>query len=191
MRAPSGLSAVPILLAATLILAAIVHLLTILVAPVVATRGAYARLAELGGLGETVVLPQADPARRFPPYADPAVATAFCRYDLGAGPIRVRAPAGRAFSSISFHTRHGLAFYALTDKAAARGAIDAVVATPDDVRALAARDDEESPSRDLRIAAPDREGYVMVRVFSETPGLYAEAEAVARRLTCKPEPIPR
>jgi len=125
------------------------------------------------------------------PYADPAVAMAFCRYDLGAGPIRVRAPIGRAFSSISFHSRRGPAFYALTDRAGAHGAIDAVLGTPDDVRALAAHDDEESPTRDLRIAAPEREGYVMIRVFSELPSLYPEAEADAKRLACAPEPAPR
>ena len=77
------------------------------------------------------------------------------------------------------------------DKAGAHGTIEAVLATPDDVRALAARDDEENPSRELRIAAPDREGYVMMRVFSEMPSLRAEADADAKRLTCVPEPVPR
>jgi uncharacterized membrane protein len=157
----------------------------------VATRDAYAQLASLGRVDETVAWPPAGPGERAPPYSDPAVAMAFCRYDLSAGPVSVRAPIGRAFSSISFHTRGGLAFYALTDRAGAHGAIEAVVATPDDVRALAARDDEESPSRDLRIAAPDREGYVVIRVFSEAPGLYSDAVADAKRLTCAPEPVPR
>ena len=106
------------------------------------------------------------------------------------GPIRVTAPSGRAFASISFHTRRGLVFYALTDKAATHGVIDIVLATPKDVQALAAHDDEEDPSRDLRVAAPAREGYVAMRVFSELPSLYAEAEAEAKRLTCKPEPAP-
>jgi uncharacterized membrane protein len=191
MRVRSALSNLSLLVVAALILAAIVHLAAILVTPLVADRDAYARLARLGKVDETVALPAASPAERLLPYADPAVAMAFCRYDLGAGPIRVRAPIGRAFSSISFHTRRGLTFYALTDRAGAHGTIDAVLATPDDVRALAARDDEESPSRDLRIAAPDREGYVLIRVFSEMPSLSTEAEADARRLKCTPEPVPR
>jgi uncharacterized membrane protein len=188
---PSGLATVPLLVVAAAILAAIVHLVVILVTPLVATRDAYARLAALGPVNQTIALPAAAPGVGFPPYADPAVAAAFCRYNLGAGPVRIRAPIGRAFSSLSFHTRRGLAFYALTDKVAAQGTIEAVLATPADIRALAARDDEESPSRDLRIAAPDREGYVVVRVFSEAPSLYAEAEAGAGRLACTPEPLPR
>jgi uncharacterized membrane protein len=177
--------------AAAAILAALVHLIVVLIAPVVASRDAYARLQPLGALNATVLLPRAGPATTLLPYADPAVAISICRFDLASGPIRVTAPSGRAFASISFHTRHGLVFYALTDKAATHGVIDAVLATPEDIRALVAHDDVEDPSRDLRVAAPSREGYVAMRVFSELPGLYPAAEAEAKRLTCKPEPVPR
>ena len=180
-----------LLVAATAIVAALVHLIVVLILPVVATRDAFARLAPLGPLDETIALPRASPTEKTAPYADPALAWAFCRYDLASGPIRVTAPVGRAFSSISFHTRRGLVFYALTDKAATHGVIDAVLATPADVRALAAHDDEDDPSRDLRIAAPVPEGYIVMRVFSELPSLYPEAEAQAKQLVCKPEPIRR
>lgn len=190
MTKPARFGGATVALAAAAILAALVHLTVVLVAPYVATRDASARLAPLGALNETIALPRASPADKMLPYADPAVAMAFCRYDLAAGPIRVRAPAGRAFASISFHTRRGLVFYALTDKAATHGGMDVVLGTPEDLRALAAHDAEEAPSRDLRVAAPAREGYVMIRVFSELPSLYPEAEAEAKRLTCKPEPVP-
>jgi len=177
--------------AAALIIAALVHLGVVLLVPRLATRDAFARLAPLGALNETVALPRAGPKETLLPYADPAVAVSLCRFDLAQGPIRVTAPTGRAFASISMHTRRGLVFYDLTDKAATRGVIGAVLATPDDIRALVAHDDEENPSRDLRIAAPDREGYVTMRVFSELPSLYAEAEAQARQLKCSPEPVPK
>ncbi len=177
-------------LAATVILAILVHLVVVLLAPYVANRDAFARIARPAALNETVLLPRASPAEKTLPYGDPAVAMAFCRYDLASGPIRVQAPAGRSFSSISFHTRRGLTFYALTDRAATHGVVDVVLGTPAEVRALAAHDDDESPLRDLRVAAPAREGYVFVRVFSEFPSLYPEAEVEAKRLTCKPEPVP-
>ena len=178
-------------IATAAVVAALVHLIVVLFMPAVATRDAFARLAPLGAVDETVPLPRASPGERSFPYADPAVAWAFCRYDLGSGPIRVTAPVGRAFASISFHTGRGLLFYALTDKAATHGVINAVLATPDDVRTLEAHDDEDDPSRDLRIAAPAPEGYVVMRVFSERPSLYPEAEAQAEGLVCKPEPVPR
>jgi uncharacterized membrane protein len=191
MRLRFAAGGVAVYVAATAILAALVHLIVVLIAPLVAKRDAFARLEPLGALNETALLPRAGPNVFLLPFADPAVAMSICRYDLGEGPIRVTAPSGRAFTSISFHTRRGLVFYALTDKAATHGVIDIVLATPKDVQALAAHDDEEDPSRDLRVAAPAREGYVAMRVFSELPSLYAEAEAEAKRLTCKPEQAPQ
>ena len=177
-------------LAAMAIVAALAHLIVVLIVPTLATRDAYARLAGLGPLNATVALPRPGPTERLLPYADPAIASSVCRYDLGGGPVRVTAPIGRgAFASISFHSRRGLVFYALTDKAATHGVIEAVLATPEDVRTLDARDDEEDPSRDLRIAAPAKEGFVVMRVFSELPSLYPEAEEQAKGLACKPEPI--
>lgn len=186
-----GFGGAVVFLAGTTIVAALVHLIVVLILPAVATRDAFARLATLGAPDQTIALPRAGPAERTFPYADPAVAWAFCRYDLASGPIRVTAPVGRAFASISFHTRRGLVFYALTDRAATHGVIEAVLATPADVRALKAHDDEDDPSRDLRIAAPVPEGYIVMRVFSELPSLYSEAEAQAKQLECKPEPAPR
>ena len=191
MRGRSRPGSMVAYVAVAAILAALVHLVVVLLVPLVATRDAFARLAPLGAPNETSLLPRADPREKLLPYADPAVAMAICRYDLGSGPIRVSAPAGRAFASISFHTRRGLVFYALTDKAATHGVIDAVVATPEDVRAIAASEDQEDPSHDLRVAAPEREGYALIRVFSELPSLYPEAQAQAKQLICKPEPIRR
>ena len=53
---------------------------------------------------------------------DPAVASAVLSFRPANGPVRVRAPLGRAgFASLSFHTRRGAVFYALTDRAATKG----------------------------------------------------------------------
>jgi uncharacterized membrane protein len=174
------------------VLGALVHLVVILLIPQVATRDAYAALTELGAPGQTTLLPRASPGTRRFPYFDPAVAAAMCRYDLGAGPVRVRAPLGRAaFNSISLHSRRGAVFYALTDRAASASAIEAVIVTAAQLRALQASEDEENPSSELRIVSPTVDGYVVRRVFSETPSLYAEAEAEAQTLSCATEPMPK
>lgn len=190
MRERSRYEAVVVPVAAAFILAALVHIAVLLLAPRVANRSAFARLVPLGRLDETVLLPRASPSGTMLPFADPAVAMAFCRYDLAAGPIRLTTPAGRQMSSISFHTKKSVVYYALTDRAAVNGVVQAVLGTPAQLRALAAHDDDEAPSRDLRIAAPAPEGYVMTRVFSEFPSLYPASEAQAKRLTCRPEPVP-
>ncbi len=126
------------------------------------------------------------------PYADPALATAFCRFDLSAGPERVKAPVGRAgFASLSFHTRRGAVVYALTDRAATHGLMEAIVVTPAQLRVLVAHDDEDNPSQDLRIVSPTTEGFVAMRAFSELPSLYAAAEDQVKSLSCAPEALPK
>lgn len=185
----SRLGASVLYLLAALIIGALVHFALVLTIPLVAARDAYARLAELGPVLATLPLPRADAPEKAFPYSDPAVAAAFCRFDLTKGPVRVRAPIGRAgFSSLSFHSRRGAAFYAFTDRAATHGFMEAVIVTPKQLRQLVAQDDEDNPSEDLRIASPTVEGFVLARVFSELPGLYPAAEDQAKALSCATEP---
>ena len=175
--------------AAALILGALVHFALVLSIPLVATHDAYDRLTGIGPLDSTLAVPRAGPRERLLAYADPAVASALCFFDLKQGPIRVRAPLGRAgFASLSFHSRRGAVFYALTDRAATHGMMETLIATPKQLRALIAQDDEDNPSQDLRIASPTLQGFVLARIFSELPSLYSEAEAQAKLLSCAPEP---
>jgi uncharacterized membrane protein len=175
--------------AAALIVGGLAHFAIVLSIPLVATHDAYDRLAAIGPVDSTLPVPRAGPKERLLAYADPAVASALCFFDLKNGPIRVRAPLGRAaFASLSFHSRRGAVFYALTDRAATHGMMEALIATPKQLHALIAQDDEDNPSQDLRIASPTLQGFVLARIFSELPSLYPEAEAEAKTLSCAPEP---
>jgi len=172
--------------------ALLVHIVAILIIPLFATNDSFARLSRLGPLNVTLSLPAASPTARLIPYGDPAVAVAFCRYDLSNGPLRVKAAVERfEFSSLSFHTRRGSIFYALTDRAATHGALEALVVTEEQLRAIAAKDSEDEPSQELRIVSATNEGFVMMRALSEEPSLYPQAEARARALQCAREPAPR
>ena len=55
---------------------------------------------------------------------DPAFATAVCRYDLADGPLKLTVPVSPAYTSVSFYTRHGVAYYAINDRAAGRRVIE-------------------------------------------------------------------
>jgi len=174
---------------AVVVLTGLVHGALVLLMPSVGDRDAFSVLSQLAPVGATETLPRAAPGSRRFPYVDPAVAAAFCRYDLSVGPVRVRAPSGRAgFFSISLHSRRGSVFFALTDRAATRGKLEAVIATPAQLKALLAADDEDNPSQDLRVVSPTTQGFVLTRVMSEQPSLYSEAEAQARTLQCLSEP---
>ncbi len=178
-------------LAVVVVLAGLVHLTSTLAIPAVAERDAYARVEALGRPFVTVALPPASPGSKAIPFADPAVAGAVCLYDLGGGPVRARAPLGRAgFASLSFHSRRGIVFYALTDRAANKGRMEALIVTPEQLRMLKARDDEDNPSDDLRIVSPSAKGFVMARALSESADLVASAQAQAAAMTCASEPVP-
>jgi uncharacterized membrane protein len=181
---------VMVTLAAAMI-AALVHIVAILIIPLYATRDAFARLSQLGPVNATIALPQPSPQDRLFPYGDPAIASAFCRFDLTDGPLRVKAPVdGSGFASLSFHTRRGGIFYAITDKAATHGMLEALVLTEEQLRVLSAKDDEDAPVQELRVVSTARQGFVLMRALSEQPSLYSRAEARARSLTCVSEPPP-
>ena len=70
-----------------------------------------------------------------------------------------------------------MVFYALTDRAASKGRMDALIVTAEQLRALVAHDDEDNPSDDLRIVSPTKTGFVMTRVLSAS----ADAAPAGRR----------
>jgi hypothetical protein len=56
-------------LAATVIVAVLVHFVVVLLAPYVASRDAFTRLAPLGALNDTVLMQRGSPAEKVFPYA--------------------------------------------------------------------------------------------------------------------------
>jgi uncharacterized membrane protein len=166
-----------------LVLAVGVHIAIVLRVPAYATRDAYSLLRATGDAGAS-----ADPSLRDPrewlPKPDPATATAACAFDLSNGPLRISTKTNALFQSLSFHTRGGGVFFAVTDRAAVRGELELVVMTRRQLDEALAAEDEESPSRDVRIVAPRREGYVMVRVVAPFPSYRQEAEATAKAVSC-------
>ena len=77
---------------AGVILGGIVHLVSVLALPKIASEDAYSRLTPLTKLNAVTQLPLADPGNTLMPYLDPAFAEAICRYDLSTGPIKLKVP---------------------------------------------------------------------------------------------------
>jgi uncharacterized membrane protein len=172
------------------IVAALTHFAALLTIPAVAERDAFARVAALGPAFKTVALPAVTAKAREFPYSDPAVAAAVCVYDLAGGPVRARVNLGPAgFASLSFHSRRGVAYYALTDRAANKGRMEALIVTPEQLRTLVARDDEDNPTDDLRIVSPTPQGFVMARVLTRSPDDEPAAAEQAAAMSCGLEPI--
>ncbi|KAB1075553.1 DUF1254 domain-containing protein [Methylobacterium planeticum] len=172
-----------------LVLAGLVHIVTVLAIPALSESDALTR----SGTSESLDHPQRiytlstgdnpAPAEAWLPIPDPSVAVGVCAYNLEDGPMRVSARTGPQMLSLAVHGRRG-AFYAVTDQAAVRGALDLVILTRAQYDEALANDDENEPSRDVRIVAPERQGYVVVRVIAALPSQRPAANEAVQAVSC-------
>ncbi|MDQ0394552.1 DUF1254 domain-containing protein [Labrys monachus] len=165
---------------AGLLMGLAVHLITIIVLPGLGARSGFQRAAAVAPLGRFVVLT----ADKTPlPYPDPGVVTALCRYDLAAGAVRLHVPGGMSFVSVSLYTPDGLAYYSLTDRAAAGDAIDLTLFTPALLAETRSREGADTPGS-LRVEAPQGNGMVSLRALVTEPGRLPEVERQLETATC-------
>jgi len=175
------------ILAGTL-LGGIVHLVAVLMLPRTATQDAYARLSPIAPVNAVAPLPEPTPQNAVMPFMDPAFASAVCRYDLAAGPIKLTVPISPAYTSVSFYTRRGVAYYAINDRSAGRRQIELQLMTAAQRADLP--DDEEVTAADrLIVESPSDTGLILMRALAPEPGLMPVAQATLSRATCKPEPL--
>lgn len=173
-----------------LILAGIVHIVTVLSIPRFAETDALARARESESLDHPLLV-HAAATRDKPepstdtglPKPDPNVAIGVCAYDLDDGPMRLSARSGPLTLSIAVHGRRG-AFYAVTDQAAVRGSLELVVMTRAQYDEALANEDENEVSRDVRIVASDHEGFAVVRAVAGLPSQRAMADSAVEGVSC-------
>ncbi|MGP8231622.1 MAG: hypothetical protein ACLQL2_03020 [Methylovirgula sp.] len=175
-----------------LFVAALVHIVAILVMPQVAPRDAYTRLAVFAKPGQMTLLPRPLPGHQLTPFEDPAVAQAVCLYDLASGPLHLHAdlPDNRLLT-VSFRTRTGQVFYSMTDRASLHGTIDVRIMTQPQLDAEQENDDDDNdqPLKELRLVAPDTRGFVLVNALSTHPSERADTEAEVKSVSCAPETL--
>jgi uncharacterized membrane protein len=160
--------------------------------PGLAPFNSFARITAVTPLHKMIVLPRMSPQRSFVPFEDPAMALGACRYDLAQGALRLRATLSPDdLMLFSFHRRDGRSFYSMTDRGAARGKLDVLVLTQPQLDEVEANDNEDELPQDLRIVAPDLQGFVLVRALAERPGDFADAEARVAAITCDSEREPQ
>jgi uncharacterized membrane protein len=171
-------------LLAGLLLGGVVHLASILVLPRTATQDAYARLSPVTPVNAFTILPEATPAAAAVPFMDPAFAVAVCRFDLSAAPINLSVPVSAAYTSVTFYTRRGVAFYAINDRAAGRRTIELDLMTPQQREALPSEEDITAADR-LIIEAPTTTGMIVTRALSPEPGQMERTRAALSAARCR------
>jgi uncharacterized membrane protein len=159
-----------LLLVGGILLGGIVHLTTMLFLPSTAAQDAYARLASTGEVNKMAPVPVPTSQNSPIPFTDPAFAAAVCRYDLTKGPIKFTAPVSVAYTSVSFYTRSGMAYYAINDRAAGRRVIELNLMTTKQREDLPEDEDVTAADR-LIVESPTTIGLIVLRALAPEPGL--------------------
>jgi uncharacterized membrane protein len=176
-------------LLAGLLLGALVHLVSVLALPRIASQDAYSRIERITPVNAVKALPLAEPNNAPIPFMDPAFATAICRYDLSSGPIKLAVPVSQAYTSVSFYTDGDVAYYAINDRSAGRKVIELDLMT--EAQHAALPEDEEITAADrLIVDSPTSTGLIVLKALAADTGLMAQAQASRAAATCKVQTEP-
>ena len=168
---------------AGVLLGGVVHLVSVLALPRIATQDAYSRLTPITKLNAVTQLAAADPGNTLMPYLDPAFAVAVCRYDLTGGAIKLKVPVSQAYTSVSFYTRNEVAYYAINDRSAGKKVIELDLMTEAQHGDLP--EDEEVTAADrLIIDSPTATGLIILKALAPEPGLMPQAQASLATSSC-------
>jgi uncharacterized membrane protein len=174
---------------AGVLLGLIVHLVSVLALPRIATQDAYSRLTPMTKENAVTALPLADPNTSPMPFMDPAFAIAICRYDLADGALKLKVPVSQAYTSVSFYTRNEIAYYAINDRSAGKKVIELDLMT--DAQHKALPEDEEVTAADrLIIDSPTTTGLIVMKALAAEPGLMPQAQASLAAATCTTQAEP-
>ena len=167
-----------------IVLGGIVHLVSVLALPSIATQDAYSRLAAMSQVNSVTPLPPTEPGNALLPFMDPAFAMAVCRYDLGNGPIKLTVPVSHSYTSVSFYTRSDVAYYAINDRSAGRRVIE--LSLMSETQHAEMPEDEDVTAADrLIIDSPTTTGVIVLKALAPEPGLMAEAQASLNAANCQ------
>ncbi|CCE11844.1 conserved exported hypothetical protein [Bradyrhizobium sp. STM 3843] len=165
------------------LLGGVVHLVSVLALPRIASQDAYSRLTPMTELNAVTQLPLTDPNTSPMPFMDPAFAVAVCRYDLSDGPLKLTVPVSQAYTSVSFYTRNEIAYYAINDRSAGKRVIELDLMTEAQHSDLP--EDEEITSADrLIIDSPTATGLIVLKALAAEPGLMPQAQASLAAARC-------
>ena len=168
---------------AGVLLGGVVHLVSVLALPRIASQDAYSRLTPMTKKNAVTALPLADPEGARMPFMDPAFVGAICRYDLSDGPLKLTVPVSQAYTSVSFYTRNEVAYYAINDRSAGRKVIELDLMTEAQHNALP--EDEEITAADrLIIDSPTETGLIVLKALAPEPGLMPQAQASLVASSC-------
>jgi uncharacterized membrane protein len=169
-----------------IVLAGLIHIAAVLSLPALAPKNAWARLVPLGPANSMILLPPASPGQEVMPMMAPDVRYAVCRFDLGHGPVRLKAVVPDDLWLIAFYTPEGDNFYTVASADMKSGKIDLIIAKADQQVAEAGVDAPEESDDVVVVTSPAGEGVALIRAPLSGPSRAATAELALKATSCGP-----
>ena len=164
-------------------LAGIIHIVTVLLVPYFATNDAWAEMRRFGRAGTFHTLPLAEAGSEPLSGLDPRMLHAVCRFSLADGPVRITASLPGDFWSLAVFDRRGRNAYSINDRSADDAEIDLAVITPVQMAQLR-QDPPESLETAIVIELPITEGMVLLRLFVGDETMLPQARAALETADC-------
>ena len=169
----------------SLVLAALVHIATVLLVPQLAHDTIWDELDTVLTSTQAQVLARPGPDSRALGTLDPSVVITACRFDLDDGPLAVRAPTTAPQWMLSVHDRNGNLLYGLSSEAELAGGINLELRTRAQERGLVV---SAVPDDRLRITAEADAGFVLFRMLVAHPSESEQITRLAERVRCNTLP---
>ena len=163
----------------TLSLAALIHLMTIVVMPRFLMARAMAKLSAGTGYNVLYHPDRIDASAREIVRPSPDLAYSVCVFDVSRNPLRITAPVHRGYMSLSMFADNTDNFFVVNDRQVVGGRIDIVLAGPN------------SPAGDVSegaqlVRAPSNKGVLLFRRVIPSDEEYALIDAERREAKCMP-----
>lgn len=171
-----------------LLLAGIVHIVTVIGVPQFAVGDPWREISALGPEGVFTRIPRAAPGVQTLPGLDPAMLHTVCRFSLDRGPMRIKADSADGYWSLSLYDRTGLYVWGVDNRAAEQKPIDILVAS--NVQMAQLRETLPDEFEDVVIVDwPSSRGFALLKILVPAKSLEGEIETSLRSASCANTPL--
>lgn len=162
--------------AATLVLAAVIHLATVALAPGYIMSRLMARIEkETGGPNKPYHPPRPDHTARRVVRPSPDLLYTLCVLDLSRGPVRITAPVPDTYWSLSLFAANTDNYFVINDMRVKSRSASVLVALPGT---------DITNVKQTVAVAPGRKGLALIRILIDSETRIAQLDALRRQAEC-------
>jgi uncharacterized membrane protein len=171
--------------AATILLAIVVHLTYVLFAPGDSVERKLQGMRTLAGVNSLKVL-SATHSKSFLAGEGPGLVHAICVYDIGQGEVRAESPIPPGYWSLSIYTAQGTNLYTLNDRQAKVSSLSLVLRKADPQRETETPVGADSTLEKIFIDLTEPTGLIVMRAALPDEPARARVEEELARARCEP-----